>query len=1830
MTISQGFIQQLLEDRITIPFYLTESNWDSTFLSLIEKINSGTNLNFVRNTDDTNTIIDIYVYEGTFASDWSTYEYNDFLLLELNTADGASVSQAEELIGEMLGTVLGLQNSSSLDDKAIRELANMWGNNGEGYLLANIENEGEIQGDEFDRYRITIDEQSDESDRYIILDINDENADLDLMLVDSIRRVVAREQTNNQTEYLDLDEITPGTYLVKVWGQRGSISDYSITYVTSSDALIDDKNSNQPWHDSNIIDLGVLKGTITQSEENLTESSFFSFKIEGDTNIGSWNINIGEAPWNTDLDLFLYREDDPSAAVISSSVTYGSDEQINLGGLEPGNYILEVRNFRRESSNYLLSIESPYTTNDEQGDSLEGNNTFDNATIIEGTGSIEQGGLTIHSAEDIDYFKFELAKIGEVGSYAQISLGDGSGDLDFYLYNSNGFLVNSSASTMQTETISLTEIVPDTYTLAVIGYLNATGSYELTLNLPTGTSSLLDDHFENEAGNGDIAQASDLGTISGVVTIEDLTINNQGNDLDYFKFTITDQGINTNYIELIGDTNSEADLDMSLYTSTGVLIETSNGWGSAETINLNNLEIGSYILGVNSYNIKESTYRLTFDTPEDTEEPLKDDAYEPNNSEDRATELIASSGSLYLDDLNLSNNNDIDWYEVDIPANIIDGSYIRFNSLDETESIKITFKNKESEYILYRDESLQTFTELDLSNFLEGSYLIQVSGEQTNYNLDLKIVQDSENTLVQPDRFENNNSSTDAELIRLDNKSILLEDLTIHETTDSDWFRFSIPDGSTESSGITIQFNNSEGDLDLELHEVYSDSETRLINTSAGTSDEEFIGFEGLTAGEYAARVYAYSGTSSEYSLAIDLPVTTIEADRFESNNKFKKAYDLRTLTGVSNFDGSIHKSKDKDFFKFKTLANTTLAHSVSLEGGSDLMLTVYNKKKKKLNSGSGSVSLADLKADTNYFIKVGGQTSKAQLGDYSLNFQLPSQIPSSQDGDTEDGDSLTDWTMMVYITADDLDYYAYGDINEMELAISNYHAGANIAVYWDQSADGDTDSFSTGNGSQPAWTTAGKAFIKADTDLNEIGTEFLIEENEVNTGDPDNLYEFITWAADEAPAENYGLVMWNHGAGIQGFNYDYSDNAPADNLVTTELVEILEKSQNNGINFDLIAFDACLMGMVEIGYEIKDYTNYFVAAEEIVGGPGYDYTTAFSAFESELGNVSPDELAQSIVLSFEEYYVYDGNTADTLSAINTSQLETVVENLKAFTDLASVAPEEERGAMSSLRNQSIAYADKNYVDLGDWLKKVSRSQVVSVEVRDLAEDVLDSIEDSVKFKTRDSRNSSGLAIYFPKTSRSQNPYGSFYQSEYENFLTASGWYSFLDTLDGLSGSTAQLTSSRSFNPIMGNASASRPLDLGLLSGSNNRIPLSLTTDSNHQFFEFNFEGNANINSTIEQIGMFDAGISIRAIESDKILISGVDSISLNGLDAGTYLVSIDSDSDSNTDGIRPELVINVPEAETTAEIPNNSVLKAQDLGLISSYRLLTGNLISNGQTAYYRFDTPRFPSDLNYNLELLTGGSVELEAKMLSADGETIIVESSGMGSIEMSHRAPGNGESYILMVSSPEFNLASENLESPITTSFTASVLVEAEPFFIDASELPIIDSVNNVEARQEITFFNLSKPVIFNSKAIKTIIVGTKQKDDIIGTSEEEIIAGLENKDVLMGGDGADGFLFSSNEFGNKKADLIKDFDPDEGDSLVVRQDIFNISSKIKFKNVNGKLKAKKAAKSKNNFIYDDKNGLLYFNEDGKEKGWGDGGLLAKLQGKPDLSADHFTIV
>ena len=56
----------------------------------------------------------------------------------------------------------------------------------------------------------------------------------------------------------------------------------------------------------------------------------------------------------------------------------------------------------------------------------------------------------------------------------------------------------------------------------------------------------------------------------------------------------------------------------------------------------------------------------------------------------------------------------------------------------------------------------------------------------------------------------------------------------------------------------------------------------------------------------------------------------------------------------------------------------------------------------------------------------------------------------------------------------------------------------------------------------------------------------------------------------------------------------------------------------------------------------------------------------------------------------------------------------------------------------------------------------------------------------------------------------------------------------------------------------------------------------------------------------------------------------------------------------------------------------------------------------------------------------------------------------------------------------------------------------------------------------------------------------------------------------------------------------------------------------------------IKLKKASKKNLDFVYESQSGFLYFNEDAKEKGWGDGGLFAQFQGGVDLLGDDFKIV
>jgi len=98
----------------------------------------------------------------------------------------------------------------------------------------------------------------------------------------------------------------------------------------------------------------------------------------------------------------------------------------------------------------------------------------------------------------------------------------------------------------------------------------------------------------------------------------------------------------------------------------------------------------------------------------------------------------------------------------------------------------------------------------------------------------------------------------------------------------------------------------------------------------------------------------------------------------------------------------------------------------------------------------------------------------------------------------------------------------------------------------------------------------------------------------------------------------------------------------------------------------------------------------------------------------------------------------------------------------------------------------------------------------------------------------------------------------------------------------------------------------------------------------------------------------------------------------------------------------------------------------------------------------------------------------------------------------------------------------------------------------------------------------------------------------------------------------------------KFNKKSSDKISNFNPST-DTLEIDADNFGVNSSTTFAaGKNKKAIKKKLAKQDFDFLYDEKKGGLYFNENGADKGFGDGGIIAILKGAPELTASNLEFI
>ena len=172
-----------------------------------------------------------------------------------------------------------------------------------------------------------------------------------------------------------------------------------------------------------------------------------------------------------------------------------------------------------------------------------------------------------------------------------------------------------------------------------------------------------------------------------------------------------------------------------------------------------------------------------------------------------------------------------------------------------------------------------------------------------------------------------------------------LNSLSIHSSTDRDFYKLVLENDATGENFVDIAFAAGQGNLDLHL---INSSGTVAVKTGTATDSGKRIDLNGLAAGTYYIRVQSVSGSQNTYSLSWDGTNYGLALDAYDAdtpNDSRDTATVLPDPAGTLN-SLSIHNSADRDFYKLVLENDATGKNFVDIAfaaGQGDLALHLIN-----------------------------------------------------------------------------------------------------------------------------------------------------------------------------------------------------------------------------------------------------------------------------------------------------------------------------------------------------------------------------------------------------------------------------------------------------------------------------------------------------------------------------------------------------------------------------------------------------------------------------------------------------------------------------------------------------------------------------------------------------------------------------------------------------------------------------------------------------------------------------------------------------------------------
>ena len=120
-------------------------------------------------------------------------------------------------------------------------------------------------------------------------------------------------------------------------------------------------------------------------------------------------------------------------------------------------------------------------------DRFEPNDSFEAATNLGTLGDRTENDLSIHAANNNDYFRFTAAASGAMS--IRFNFDQSQGDIDVFLQDSDRLLLDSSATTASPERLDWNVVAGQTYFIKVIGFGGATqADYDMIIDGPAALS----------------------------------------------------------------------------------------------------------------------------------------------------------------------------------------------------------------------------------------------------------------------------------------------------------------------------------------------------------------------------------------------------------------------------------------------------------------------------------------------------------------------------------------------------------------------------------------------------------------------------------------------------------------------------------------------------------------------------------------------------------------------------------------------------------------------------------------------------------------------------------------------------------------------------------------------------------------------------------------------------------------------------------------------------------------------------------------------------------------------------------------------------------------------------------------------------------------------------------------------------------------------------------------------------------------------------------------------------------------------------------------------